>query len=105
MRVLQERRMNDPVQEEERRLRMLRFIVDLNQAVLMQQADLTLRDSLDILKNTRQAARNLFPGKDDVFELIYTPRFMRIIRQRFLIAVHRPRRGVAIDVPGEFPDP
>lgn len=65
---------------------MLRFVVDLNQAILMQQTDLTLREAFDILKDTRQAARNLFPGKDDVFELLYTPRFRRIIRERFLIA-------------------
>jgi hypothetical protein len=78
--------MNEALKEEERRLRMLRFIVDLNLATLMQQTDLTLGEAFDILKNTRQAARNLFPGKDDVFELIYTPRFMRIIRERFLIA-------------------
>jgi hypothetical protein len=78
--------MNEALQEEERRMRMLRFVVDLNQAILVQQTDLTLREAFDILKNTRQAARNLFPGKDDVFELIYKPRFMRIIRERFLIA-------------------
>jgi hypothetical protein len=78
--------MNEALQEEERRMRMLRFVVDLNQAILAQQTDLTLREAFDILKNTRQAALNLFPGKDDVFELIYKPRFMRIIRERFLIA-------------------
>ena len=77
--------MNEALQDEERRLRMLRFVVDLNQAILSQEKDLTLRESFDILNKTRQAARNLFPGKDDVFELIYTPRFMRIIRERFLI--------------------
>jgi hypothetical protein len=60
--------------------------VDLNQAILMQQADLTLREAFDILKSTRQAAQNLFPGKDEVFELLYTPRFRRIIRERFVIA-------------------
>jgi hypothetical protein len=77
--------MKEALQEEEKKLRMLRFIVDLNQAVLMQQADLTLRDAFEILKNTRQAALNLFPDKEDVFELIYTPRFRRIIRERFVI--------------------
>ena len=77
--------MSDALQDEEKRLRMLRFVVDLNQAILMQQTDLTLREAFDILRNTRQAARNLFPGKDDVFELIYTPRLRRIIRERFLI--------------------
>jgi len=84
--------MNEALKEEERRLRLLRFVVDLNQATLMQQTDLTLREAFDILNNTRQAARNLFPGKDDVFELIYTPRFMRIIRERFLIAGGRSEK-------------
>jgi hypothetical protein len=78
--------MNEALREEEKRLRMLRFVVDLNQAILMQQRDLTLREAFDILESTRQAARNLFPDKDDVFELIYTPRFRRIIRDRFVIA-------------------
>ena len=92
--------MNEALQEEERRLRMLRFVVDLNQAILMQQTDLTLRESFDILKKTRQAARNLFPGKDDVFELIYTPRFMRIIRERFLIVGGLSGKGSTIPAPG-----
>jgi hypothetical protein len=85
--------MNEALKDEERRMRMLRFIVDLNHAILMQQTDLTLRESFDILKNTRQAARNLFPGKDHVFELIYKPRFMRIIRERFLIIGGRSDRS------------
>ncbi|MCK9419714.1 MAG: hypothetical protein M0R70_10080 [Nitrospirae bacterium] len=92
--------MNEALQEEERRLRMLRFVVDLNQAILMQQTDLTIRESFDILQNTRQAARNLFPGKDDVFELIYTPRFMRIIRERFLIVGGRSGGGLTDTAPG-----
>lgn len=78
--------MSDALREEDRKVRMLRFVVDLNQAILLQQRDLTLREAFDILKSTRQAARNLFPGKDDVFELLYTPRFRRIIRERFVIA-------------------
>jgi hypothetical protein len=77
--------MIDALREEEKKLRLVRFIVDLNQAVLMQQADLTLREAFDILSNTRKAVLNLFPDKEDVFELIYTPRFRRIIRERFVI--------------------
>ncbi len=70
--------------EEEKRMRRLRWIVDLNQAVLM-QADLTLREAFDIIKATKQAALVLFPDKGEVFDLIYTPRFKRIIRERFVI--------------------
>jgi hypothetical protein len=70
--------------EEEKRMRRLRWIVDLNQAVLM-QADLTLREAFDIIKGTKQAALALFPDKGDVFDLVYAPRFKRIIRERFVI--------------------
>ena len=77
--------MNEALLEEEKKLRLLKFVVDLNQAILMQQTDLTLREAFEILKDTRRAALNLFPGKDEVFELIYSPRFRRIIRERFII--------------------
>ncbi|MGE5173816.1 MAG: hypothetical protein ACM3MD_08305 [Betaproteobacteria bacterium] len=71
--------------EEEKKMRMLKFVVDLNQAVLMQQSDLTLREAFEIMKNAKQAALNLFPDKEAVYDLIYAPRFRRIIRERFVI--------------------
>jgi hypothetical protein len=76
--------LRDDLVEEEKRMRRLRWIVDLNQAVLM-QADLTLREAFDILRGTKNAALALFPDKGDVFDLIYAPRFKRIIRERFVI--------------------
>ncbi len=78
--------MNEALREEEKKMRMLRFIVDLNQAILMQQTDLTLREAFEIMKNTKRTALNLFPDKEDVYELLYSPRFRRIIRDRFVIA-------------------
>ena len=77
--------MNDALLEEDRRMRILRFVVDLNQAVLMQQEDLTLSEAFRIMRDTRQAVLNLFPDKEEVFEHIYARRFRRIIRERFLI--------------------
>jgi hypothetical protein len=77
--------MDEKIREDDRKIRMLRFIVDLNLAVLMQQADLTLREAFQIMRGAKQAALNLFPDKADAYELIYTPRFKRIIRERFVI--------------------
>lgn len=77
--------MHDALREEEKKMRMLRFVVDMNQAVLMQQSDLTLREAFDILKNTKKAVLSLFPDKETVFDLVYSPRFRRIIRERFVI--------------------
>jgi hypothetical protein len=77
--------MKEKILEEERKMRRLRFIVDLAQAVLMQQHDLTLREAFDIMRDTKKAAMNLFPDKESVYELIYTPRFRKIISERFVI--------------------
>ncbi len=77
--------MEENILLEEKNLRRLRFIVDLAQAVLMQQADLTLKEAFAIMRNTKLAALNLFPDKEQVFELVYAPRFRRIITERFVI--------------------
>jgi len=74
----------DDLADEEKRMRRLRLLVDLNQAVLM-QANLTLREAFEIIRNTKNGALALFPDKGDVFDLIYAPRFKRIIRERFVI--------------------
>jgi hypothetical protein len=74
----------DDLQEEEKRLRRLRLVVDLSQAVLM-QADLTLREAFDIMNNTKKTALALFPDKESVYDLVYAPRLRRIITERFVI--------------------
>ena len=77
--------MKEKLMEEEKKMRRLRFIVDLAQAVLMQQSDLTLKEAFDIMRDTKQAALNLFPDKEDAYELIYAPKFRKIISARFVI--------------------
>lgn len=75
---------DDLFREEETKMRRLRFIVDLAEAVLM-QSPLTLRESLDLMDQTKKAALALFPDKESVYDLIYLPRFRRIIDERFTI--------------------
>jgi hypothetical protein len=77
--------MKEALMEEDRRMRLLKFVVDLNQAILTQQVDLTIREAFQIMRDTRQAVLNLFPDKEGAFELIYAPRFRRIIKERFVI--------------------
>ncbi len=77
--------MKEQLIEEERKMRRLRFIVDLAQAVLLQQPDLTLREAFDIVRDTKKAALTLFPDKEQVYDLIYATRFRKIIAERFVI--------------------
>jgi hypothetical protein len=72
------------IREEEKRMRRLRLIVNLTEAVLM-QSDLSLQEALQLMENTKKAALSLFPDKESVYELVYTPRFRRILHERFTV--------------------
>lgn len=77
------------LQEEEKRLRRLRLVVDLSQAVLM-QADLTLREAFEVMSDAKKAALALFPDKESVYDLVYAPRLKRLISERFVIRGESP---------------
>ncbi len=70
------------VRDENRRLRFLRHLVDFS-LLSIQQDDLSREEALKLVEDVKRAACSLFPGKEDVFELIYRPRFQRVIAERF----------------------
>ncbi len=70
------------IREENRRIRFLRFLVDLSIQSIQENA-LSLEEALRLVEEAKRAALNLFPGKELAFELIYRPRFQRAIRERF----------------------
>lgn len=72
----------DALREENQRMRHLRYLIALTTADLM-QGDHNLAEAEAIIERTRQAVLSMFPGKESVFELIYRPRFLRILRERY----------------------
>ena len=75
--------LSDALREENRRLRRLRLVVDLTIARLYQDPNLSLLEALQLTERCRDAALALFPGKETAFELIYRPRFERVLRARW----------------------
>ncbi len=71
----------EEIAEERRKMRRLRTIVDLT-AALLQQENQTAAEALALVEAAKQAVLHLFPDKEETFELIYRPRFMRLIRER-----------------------
>jgi hypothetical protein len=71
--------------EEDKKMRRLRFIVDLTAQVLAQEK-MTIDEALDLLNATRRTVLNLFPGKELTYDIIYGRRFERILRERFASA-------------------
>ena len=70
------------IREENRKIRFLRFLVDFS-ILSIQQEEISLEEAMKIVEDVKQTALGLFPGKEEAFELIYRPRFRRVIEERF----------------------
>lgn len=70
------------IMEENRKIRFLRFLIDFS-ILSIQQSDISYEDSIKLIEDAKRVAMNLFPEKEEAFELIYRPRFQRAIRERF----------------------
>ncbi len=70
----------EEIREENRRMRILRIIVDLTTVILM-QGNVTRQEALDLIQSTKKKILQLFPDKEATYNLIYKPRFERLLRQ------------------------
>ncbi len=70
------------IREENRKLRYLRFLVDLALAEI-RAGSFSLGQAQQVVENVRSQALQLFPGKETAFEWIYRPRFQRAITETF----------------------
>ncbi|MGH7839944.1 MAG: hypothetical protein ACREQT_00285 [Candidatus Binataceae bacterium] len=68
---------------ENKQIRRLRFLVDLVFATIAQDEAMTLENAWEHVRGLKGAAVAMFPGKDDTFDLIYLPRFTRLLREKF----------------------
>lgn len=68
--------------EEERRVRYLQRLVDLTLATIA-QTRVSYSEAQRMVQGVRKQAYRLFPDKKDTFELIYTPRFRRLIAEKY----------------------
>jgi len=82
MRIVQEKLDREAVREETRRIRRLQRAVAFAQQMLATQVR-TKGEASVVIEGVRRYALDLFPGKGNVFDLIYRPRLLRILGERF----------------------
>ncbi|MDA8307830.1 MAG: hypothetical protein M0Z81_13490 [Deltaproteobacteria bacterium] len=70
------------IKEEDRRIRHLRRLVDFSFAFIA-QSPMSPGEARRVVQGVRQQAMTLFPGKEETFELVYAPRFRRLIAEKF----------------------
>ncbi len=76
-------RREELIQEEKRKTRRLRVLVDLTTSVLYQDSSLSLEEARQMVRGTEKAILELFPDKQQTFDIVLLPRFERILRERW----------------------
>ncbi len=72
----------EEILEENKKIRYLRFLVDFSLSHIA-QSNISPEVALDLVEKVKKQALILFPGKEDTFEIIYRPKFQRIIHRKF----------------------
>jgi hypothetical protein len=71
--------------EEQKLIRRMQMMMNMVMQVIAQDASLTVDDASQMIADSRKAALAMFPGKELAYDLIWRPRFQRLMRERFRI--------------------
>jgi hypothetical protein len=71
--------------EEQKLIRRLQMMMNMVMNVIAQDASLSIDDASQMIADSRAAALAMFPGKELAYDLIWRPRFQRLMRERFRI--------------------
>lgn len=71
--------------EEQKLVRRLQMMMTMVMQVIAQDGTLTVEDASQMIADSRKAALAMFPGKGLAYDLIWRPRFQRLMRERFRI--------------------
>ena len=87
----------EEIEDERRRARRVRHIVDLTCAMIA-QGQLPRQDAEELVHAARARILDLFPGREQTYEIVCAPRFRRILDE-FSRPDSSPRRGGVLAFP------
>ena len=70
---------------EQKLIRRLQMMMNLVMQTIAQDPSLTIDEAAQMIADSRKAALAMFPGKELAYDLIWRPRFQRLMRERFRI--------------------
>lgn len=73
----------DEAAREAKLIRRMQMMMRMVMSVIAQDASLTIDDASQMIADAREAALTMFPGKELAYDLIWRPRFQRLMRERF----------------------
>ena len=69
--------------EEQRLIRRMQMMMNLVMQTIAQDSSLSYDEAAQMIADARRAALAMFPGKELAYDLIWRPRFQRLMLERF----------------------
>ena len=69
--------------EEQRLIRRMQMMMNMVMGVIAQDNSLSYEEAATMVADARTAALAMFPGKELAYDLIWKPRFQRLMQDRF----------------------
>ena len=73
----------EEIAAEARQVRRLQLMMALVMNVIRQNDGMTVEEASELVASARRAALHLFPGKELAYDLIYRPRFQRLMAEKY----------------------
>ncbi len=73
----------EAAKQEAKLLRRLQMMMNMVTGVIAQDSTLSYDEAAAMVADARTAALAMFPGKELAYDLIWKPRFQRLMRERF----------------------
>ena len=71
--------------EENKLIRRMQMMMNMVLQVIAQDGSLSIDEASQMIADSKKAALAMFPDKELAYELIWRPRFQRLMRERFRI--------------------
>ena len=73
----------EEIAAEGHKVRRLQMMMDLVMNVIRQNDAMPVEEASELIASARHAALNLFPDKELAYDLIYRPRFQRLLHEKY----------------------
>ncbi len=71
------------IEAERKRVRQLQFMMSMVMNVISQDVQMPVEEASELIASARKAALTMFPGKELAYDLIYRPRFQRLMTEKY----------------------
>ena len=71
------------IELERKKVRRLQWMMSMVRSTISQNDRMPVEEASELIASARKAALRMFPGKESTYDLLYRPRFQRLMQGKY----------------------